>query len=67
MKPPAKENQTMKRATIRGSRVLADGRRYVNVVCPLCDRRHWLPADGTGRCPRRHGCFTITSDRKGVV
>lgn len=50
----------MKRALIRQRRTLADGRRLVNVVCPLCDGRHWLPADTTTHhCPRRPGTFTL--------
>ena len=56
-----------KRAIIRERRTLADGRRFVNVICPLCDRRHWIPADDdTGRCPRRLGGFTISADKKGM-
>lgn len=49
----------MKTALIRQRRTLADGRRLVNVACPMCDRRHWIPAAGTGKCPRRPGRFTI--------
>jgi hypothetical protein len=47
-------------AVIRGRRRLADGRRLVNVVCPRCEHRHWLPDTATGYCPRRHTAFTIT-------
>lgn len=50
----------MKRAVIRGRRVLADGRRLVNVCCPHCDGRHWVAADtAIHDCPRRPGAFTI--------
>lgn len=50
----------MNRAAVRARRTLADGRRLVNIVCPVCDGRHWLPAaDTVGRCPRKPGSFTI--------
>jgi hypothetical protein len=42
----------VKRATVRGRRTDPTGRRLVNVVCPVCDGRHWLPADPSGQCPR---------------
>lgn len=38
----------MTRAIIRRRRTLADGRRLVNVVCPVCDGRHWISADAGG-------------------
>ena len=51
----------MKHAVIRQRRTLADGRRLVNIVCPVCDGRHWLPAETTkAECPRRPGAFTLT-------
>lgn len=54
----------MKRATIRQRRTLADGRRLINVVCPVCDGRHWLPANTTeSDCPRRSGVFTVAAER----
>ena len=53
----------MKAATVKKRRRLADGRRLVNVVCPACDGRHWLPDDHTGECPRRPATFTITDTR----
>lgn len=54
----------MKRATIRQRRTLADGRRLVQVVCPVCDGRHWVPADlSTSDCPRRPGAFTLVTER----
>ena len=56
---------SMRPAQIRQRRTLADGRRLVNVVCPVCDRRHWLPASGVGKCPRRPGRFTIVADTVG--
>ena len=46
---------------VRQRRTLADGTRFVNIVCPVCDRRHWLPAASTGHCPRRHNDFAIAS------
>jgi hypothetical protein len=34
---------------------------FVRVVCPVCDHRHWIPADTrTSSCP---GTFTIQSER----
>lgn len=39
----------------------AAGRRLVNVVCPVCDHRHWLPDAATGRCSRQPGGFTIAT------
>ncbi|EUA04655.1 hypothetical protein I547_3083 [Mycobacterium kansasii 824] len=52
-------------ATIRQRRTLADGRRLINVVCPVCDGRHWIPtADTVGRCPRKPGSFVVTTERK---
>jgi hypothetical protein len=66
---PAETNQTpshpegggtVKRAKVCQRRRLADGRIMVNVVCPVCDHRHWLPVTATGECPRRSGRFTIS-------
>lgn len=51
----------MKRATVRQRRTLVDGRRLVNVACPVCEHRHWLPDTGTGRCPRKSGSFAIAA------
>lgn len=51
-----------KTAKIRQRRTLADGSRLVNIVCPVCDHRHWIPAAGVGNCPRRTGSFTIAAD-----
>jgi len=53
-----------RRALIRQRRTLADGRRLVNVVCPICDGRHWLPARPRGRCRRRRGTFTIAGSQR---
>jgi hypothetical protein len=50
-----------KPAQIRQRRTLADGRRLVNVVCPVCDHRHWIPVTSMGKCPRRHASFTIAA------
>jgi hypothetical protein len=52
----------MRRATVRGRRTDIDGRRLVNVVCPVCDHRHWIPDAGTGECSRRPGSFTVRSE-----
>ena len=49
----------MKRAKIVAHRQGANGHRLVGIVCPVCQRRHWLPDQPTGRCPRRPGRFTI--------
>ena len=48
-----------KRAKVIAHRTLADGRRFVCVVCCVCDRRHWLPDRPDGRCPRKPGQFTM--------
>jgi hypothetical protein len=50
----------VKRATVRQRRSDAADRQLVNVVCPVCDGRHWLPEADTGCCTRRPGTFTIT-------
>lgn len=51
----------MKHAVIRQRRTLSDGRRLVQIVCPHCDTRHWLPSDTeTSTCPRRPGDFKIS-------
>lgn len=49
----------MKRAKIVHRRTLADGSTVVNVCCPVCDRRHWLPLAAVGHCPRKCGRFAI--------
>jgi hypothetical protein len=54
----------MKRATVRQRRTLADGRRLLQIVCPICNGRHWVPADtNTSDCPRRPGTFTLATER----
>ncbi len=53
----------MKRAKITQRRTLADGKLMVNVVCPVCEHRHWLPVTTVGHCPRRPGRFAIAADR----
>lgn len=56
----------MKTATIRQRRTLRDGKHLVQVVCPLCQGRHWIPAtDTVGQCPRRPGTFTTTQRKTG--
>jgi hypothetical protein len=53
----------MNRAIVKQRRTLGDGRPFVNIVCPVCDHRHWLPAtDDTGQCPRKPGSFTIARE-----
>jgi hypothetical protein len=54
----------MKHAVVRQRRGTADGRQFVNVVCPVCDHRHWLQAAETGSCPRKPGIFTIANTTK---
>ncbi len=54
---------SVKRAAVRGRRTDPAGQTLVNIVCPQCGGRHWLPADNTGRCPRRGGSFTIVGSR----
>jgi hypothetical protein len=49
----------VKRAIVKQRRELADGRRLVNVVCPVCDHRHWMAKADTGCCPRKPGRFAI--------
>ena len=53
----------MKRAKVMQRRTLADGKVMVNVVCPVCNHRHWLPLSASGQCPRRPGRFTIAGER----
>jgi hypothetical protein len=54
---------SMKRAKVCQRRTLADGKLMVNVVCPVCEHRHWLPLSASGECPRRPGRFTIGANR----
>jgi hypothetical protein len=62
----SKGSSVVKRAVVRQRRTLGDGRRLVNVVCPFCEGRHWLPASATGSCPRRStpAAFTIADTPK---
>jgi hypothetical protein len=53
----------MKAATIKRRRRLADGRKFIQICCPYCQRRHWLPESATGSCPRRNSDFSITPER----
>lgn len=46
-------------AQVRQRRTTPNGTRSVNVVCPVCDRRHWVRDGATGKCPRKTGAFTI--------
>jgi len=56
----------MKPARIRQRRTLADGRKLINIECPLCDRQHWMREASVGDCPRRPGSFTIPTDAARV-
>jgi hypothetical protein len=52
----------MKTATIKQRRTHRDGRRLVNVLCPACQHRHWMPETTEPvRCPLKIGKqpFTI--------
>lgn len=49
----------VKAAVVRGRRTGPDGARLVNVVCPRCDGRHWVPDADAGWCPRRRLPFRI--------
>ena len=49
----------MKAAVIRARRRLADGRRMLQVVCPLCEHRHWMPEAPVGFGGRRQAGFPI--------
>jgi hypothetical protein len=49
----------VKRATVKGRRTLGDGRRLINIACPVCNGMHWMAAAESGRCPRKPGSFTI--------
>jgi hypothetical protein len=53
----------MKAATVRARRRLADGRRLIQIVCPHCEHRHWLPESPNGWCSRRNSAFTIATER----
>lgn len=46
----------MKTATVKQRRTAPDGRRMVNVNCPACGHRHWLPETvDPVRCPLKLG------------
>ncbi|MDT5348322.1 MAG: hypothetical protein QOH91_1609 [Mycobacterium sp.] len=51
----------MKSATVKKRRRLADGRKLIQVVCPVCSHRHWTQDAATGFCSRRNSTFTITT------
>lgn len=53
----------MKQAKVRARRTLTDGRKLLQVVCPVCQGRHWVRDTATGHCPRRPGRFTIGGSR----
>lgn len=54
----------MKRAKTTATRRLADGRKLSQIVCPVCDHRHWVPADRAMHvCPRRSGTFATRGAR----
>ena len=53
----------MKAAIVNQRRTLADGRRFLQIVCPCCDHRHWLPEAANGYCFRRNSTFAIATER----
>lgn len=55
----------MKTATVKQRRTGRDGSRMVNVNCPACSHRHWLPdSDVPVRCPlRKDKVFRIAAGR----
>jgi hypothetical protein len=53
----------MKAATVKQRRRLVDGHRLIQVVCPHCEHRHWLPEAATGWCSRRNSTFTVATER----
>jgi hypothetical protein len=56
----------MKTATVKQRRTAPDGSRMVNVCCPACGHRHWLPETvGPVRCPLKHSkpAFVIGGSR----
>jgi hypothetical protein len=53
----------MKTATVRARRRLADGRKLIQVVCPVCSHRHWMQEAATGWCSRRNSTFAIATER----
>jgi hypothetical protein len=58
----------VKRAIVKQRRTLGDGRRLVNVFCPVCDGRHWMPVSESAQCPRKPGSFAIpTADKRTAV
>jgi hypothetical protein len=56
----------MKHAIVTQRRTLGDGRRLVNVLCPVCDGRHWMPAADTAQCPSKPGRFAIAGVKAAV-
>ena len=51
----------MKAAKVIARRRTRDGGVVLHVVCPVCDRRHWVPAADIGYCSRRPGEFNLGS------
>jgi hypothetical protein len=56
----------MKAATVKQRRRLADGRRLIQIVCPHCSHRHWLPEAAIGFCTRRNSEFAIATERSNA-
>lgn len=50
----------MKAAKVIARRRTPSGDIAIQIVCPVCDRRHWLPMADEGQCPRRFGRFAIS-------
>jgi hypothetical protein len=53
----------MRAATVKQRRRLADGHLLVQVACPHCEHRHWLPEAATGFCTRRNSTFSVAIER----
>jgi hypothetical protein len=53
----------MKAAAVRARRRLADGRKLIQVVCPVCSHRHWTQEATIGFCSRRNSTFAIATER----
>jgi hypothetical protein len=57
----------MRAAIVKQRRRLADGRRLVQVACPHCEHRHWLPEAVTGFCARRNSTFSVAIERTATA
>ena len=43
----------MKSAVVKRRRTDPAGRKQINIVCPTCNKRHWIHVADTAQCPRR--------------